>query len=483
MQYRYFYSILFIEQVNDNFICRCGKEWSYGKLISEAYNIVSEQAKTQHSTVYLVRHKKLNVLRAAKFVRKDTVEYTRILQEADFLKDLKHSGIPTIYDIAEDSDSICIIEEFISGKSLTEYVAEHKELPATRITDIVLQICNILEYLHSHGSKGIIHLDLKPDNILITEAGSVKLIDFDNAVRAGEKHTSHYGSIGFAAPEQYHRLYQDCRADIYSLGMLILYMDNGHMQCHAESLHHKKFYPIVKKCIHHSIWQRYRNVEQVRRALYSLQAENELSETTKAQNISLYGTKHGVGTTHIALCLTAYLVRRGLRAVYVQEADEEDFISETRKGILQKDGTFRCKSIAVCPQYHGAVQTDLYGYDYIVRDCGTMKQLVQEADVKIVVTDFGYRKRLEYERLLQSDEDSLIFVNHTDGDVFYKETGMIGIKRQFYRIPCVYDWNNGSKLSDRVFLEALSTVISKPCRKQKKGGAGAVRKHIISKNQ
>ena len=167
MQIQYFYSILFIELVNDNFICRYGKEWFYGKLISEAYDIISVQAQTHHSTVYLVRHKKLDVLRTAKFVRKDTGGYMRILREADFLKILRHSGIPLIYDIAEDKDSICIIEEFISGKSLTEYVAEHRMLTAAQITDFVLQICDILEYLHSQGSKGMVHLDLKPDNILI----------------------------------------------------------------------------------------------------------------------------------------------------------------------------------------------------------------------------------------------------------------------------------------------------------------------------
>jgi len=60
--------------------------------------------------VYLVRHKKLDVLRTAKFVRKDTGGYMRILREADFLKILRHSGIPLIYDIAEDKDSICIID-------------------------------------------------------------------------------------------------------------------------------------------------------------------------------------------------------------------------------------------------------------------------------------------------------------------------------------------------------------------------------------
>lgn len=194
MQIQYFYSILFIELVNDNFICRYGKEWSYGKLISEAYDIISVQAQTHHSTVYLVRHKKLDVLRTAKFVRKDTGGYMRILREADFLKILRHSGIPLIYDIAEDKDSICIIEEFISGKSLTEYVAEHRMLTAAQITDFVLQICDILEYLHSQGSKGMVHLDLKPDNILITDTGSVKLIDFDNAVRM-EKDMPHITAV------------------------------------------------------------------------------------------------------------------------------------------------------------------------------------------------------------------------------------------------------------------------------------------------
>ena len=74
-------------------------------------------------------------------------------------------------------------------------------------------------------------------------------------------------------------------------------------------------------------------------------------------------------------------------------------------------------------------------------------------------------------------------MNHTDGNVFYKETGRLEIKRQFYRIPCVYDWNNGSKLLDWVVLEALSAVISKPCRKQVKGGAGAGWKFFISKNK
>lgn len=98
-------------------------------------------------------------------------------------------------------------------------------LTAAQITDFVLQICDILEYLHSQGSKGMVHLDLKPDNILITDTGSVKLIDFDNAVRMGERHATHYGSIGFAAAGAVPQAVSGLPgADIYSLGMLILYI-------------------------------------------------------------------------------------------------------------------------------------------------------------------------------------------------------------------------------------------------------------------
>ena len=74
-------------------------------------------------------------------------------------------------------------------------MAEHRMLTAAQITDFVLQICDILEYLHSQGSKGMVHLDLKPDNILITDTGSVKLIDFDNAVRMGEKDIPHITAV------------------------------------------------------------------------------------------------------------------------------------------------------------------------------------------------------------------------------------------------------------------------------------------------
>ena len=78
-------------------------------------------AKTNHSNVYLVRHTALDTLRVAKVIRKADMDSDTILREARLIKNLKHSHIPVIYDIEEDDISICIIEEYISGKSLRSY--------------------------------------------------------------------------------------------------------------------------------------------------------------------------------------------------------------------------------------------------------------------------------------------------------------------------------------------------------------------------
>lgn len=420
------------------------------------------------------------MIRAAKVVKKDTQAYERILREADLLKGLRHSGIPLIYDVIEGKDSICIIEEFIYGKSLTEYVEEYGFLKSAQIIDFVEQICNILEYLHNQNNRGIIHLDLKPDNIFITETGKVKLIDFDSAEKVNEQSRECYGSIGFAAPEQYRRMYRDCRADIYSLGILILYMDSGHMQCRAESLHYRKFYPIVKKCIYHNVLQRYSDIEQVRYAICNLKEDAILSEKQKTQNIYLYGTKHGAGTTHMALCLTSFLTRKGFCAVYVQEADDNDFISEIRNGMVQADGTFLYQSVAVCPQYNNAIQADFEAYDYVVRDCGIYQDLPVGKGLKIVVTDFGYRRTQEFEILAALQKDSVVFVNHTDGRTFYEVLKRLKIEQSCYRIPCVYDWVNGSAVLDDVFSEMMSCRLLNDFF-NKKGGVRSIGRFIIRK--
>ena len=125
-------------------------------------------AKTNHSNVYLVRHTALDTLRVAKVIRKADMDSDTILREARLIKNLKHSHIPVIYDIEEDDISICIIEEYISGKSLRSYINDTDNIKTSEICDIAVKLCDILEYLHNCDNE-IIHLDIKPDNIIIDE--------------------------------------------------------------------------------------------------------------------------------------------------------------------------------------------------------------------------------------------------------------------------------------------------------------------------
>ena len=179
----------------------------YFKLADDKYEILKIIGRTLHSEIYLIRHKELDVKRIAKVMSKKNSDYRRILKEAHLIKNFKHSGIPIIYDIYDCSTSICIIEEYIAGKCLTQYTKEHNNMSYRQIAKIGINICNILEYLHNNiDGKSIVYLDLKPDNIIIDDNGDVSIIDYDSSqlISSDNEVLKSYGTVGFAAPEQYH---------------------------------------------------------------------------------------------------------------------------------------------------------------------------------------------------------------------------------------------------------------------------------------
>ena len=96
----------------------------------DKYEIIKELSCSTHSKVYLVRHRILDVYRVAKIFSGNQQDARRLMKEAHLIKNLKHPHIPVIYDIeqniGEDNDSICIIEEYIDGKSLRQYVHDER---------------------------------------------------------------------------------------------------------------------------------------------------------------------------------------------------------------------------------------------------------------------------------------------------------------------------------------------------------------------
>jgi serine/threonine protein kinase len=143
-------------------------------------------------------------------------------REAMILAGLTHPNLPRIYEQFSEGGRWYLVMDFIAGETLEEHISKAggKPMPIEKTLNIAVQLCTVLEYLHSRQPP-IIFRDLKPGNVMVTDTGHVYLIDFGIArhFKPGqEKDTTTLGSLGYAPPEQYGRAQTTARADIYSLG-------------------------------------------------------------------------------------------------------------------------------------------------------------------------------------------------------------------------------------------------------------------------
>jgi serine/threonine protein kinase len=146
-------------------------------------------------------------------------------REVYLLSDLTHPNLPRIYDYFTDREHWYLVMDFIEGETLEQYLDRtvSRRLPLEEVLDIGIQLCTVLDYLHTREPL-IIFRDLKPANVMRTSASHIYLIDFGIArhFKPGQpRDTIPLGSPGYAAPEQYGRAQTTPRADIYSLGALL----------------------------------------------------------------------------------------------------------------------------------------------------------------------------------------------------------------------------------------------------------------------
>lgn len=187
----------------------------------DTYRIVKLLGRGGMSAVYLAEHKVWHNMWALKVVKKDQNAFD-MLAEPNLLKQLSHPMLPHIVDIFEDNEQISIVEDYISGEDLWEYLSRNGPIPEELAVNWLRQLCDVLNYLHTRDPSPIIFRDLKPANVMLREDGSLCLVDFGIARRynfAGSSDTVHAWTVGYAAPEQMSLNVQtDARADIYSLG-------------------------------------------------------------------------------------------------------------------------------------------------------------------------------------------------------------------------------------------------------------------------
>jgi serine/threonine protein kinase len=156
-------------------------------------------------------------------------------REVALLSDLAHPRLPHIHDRFSDAEHWYVVMDWIDGETMDEYYKRRSGttaqpgLPLEEVLDIGLQLCEILDYLHTHQPP-IIFRDLKPGNIMRTHTGDLYLIDFGIARRfipGKSKDTVPLGSPGYAAPEQYGSAQTTPQSDLYSLGALLLFLLTG----------------------------------------------------------------------------------------------------------------------------------------------------------------------------------------------------------------------------------------------------------------
>lgn len=220
--------------------------------MGSSYRILRELGRGGEGRVYLVRHLPTEQLRAAK--RLSVKKEEERLHELNMMKRLHHPSLPTVFDVVEDGDSVWLILEYIRGTGLHEIPAG--EMGAEQFFSVFQQLTEVLLYLHTRDIP-ILHLDIKPSNLLLKKDGKLMLIDFGAAMTLHERAqcgrigvsrgegSSHsdcdnrkddrsyfefapvrqcYGTPGFAAPEQYEKGGSlDIRTDIYGVGAVMYF--------------------------------------------------------------------------------------------------------------------------------------------------------------------------------------------------------------------------------------------------------------------
>lgn len=218
----------------------------------------------------------------------------RVRAEREALDNAREKGIPRLYDYAEDDQYVYLLREYVEGENLAERIARTGRMNIREAAQIGCQLCDVLDRLHR---RNIIHRDVKPENVIIRPDGCVFLIDFDISRKytEGVKHdTECLGTRAIAPPEQYGYGQTDRRTDLYSLGVVLLFLGTGSYDLCQINMLPKMYGQIVRHCTYFDPRKRYQTAPQVNRHLQLLLHRKRWIIWTAATLALMIGV--GIGT-------------------------------------------------------------------------------------------------------------------------------------------------------------------------------------------
>lgn len=253
------------------------------------YQVIEKLGAGGMGVVYKALDTQLSRTVALKFLPEDLatdeVDKARFLREARAASAINHPNVCTIYDLKEDKGEQFIVMEYIEGMTLKEIIKNNEQLPIENVVDCMRQVAEALRAAHE---KGIIHRDIKSENIMLTPSGQIKVMDFGLALVKGSQRltrsTSTVGTIAYMSPEQIEGRPVDARADLFSFGVVFYELLTDHLPFkgdHPSTMIHsilnhepepvetyrdsipEKLLTIIFKCLQKEVTRRWRTMDEI----------------------------------------------------------------------------------------------------------------------------------------------------------------------------------------------------------------------------
>ncbi len=326
-----------------------------GKFVADRYEILAKVGAGGMSDVYKAKDHVLGRFVAIKVLKQEFAEdvnfVTKFRTEAQSAAGLEHPNIVNIYDVGSEDGFHYIVMEYVEGITLKTYIEKKHQLSYKEAISIAIQVGRGIEAAHN---KNIVHRDIKPQNIMISTEGKVKVTDFGIA-RAATSNTIHsdvMGSVHYSSPEQARNGFVDGKSDIYSLGIVMYEMVTGrvpfdgdttvaiaiqHLQEEMESP--RNFVPdlpislekIILKCTQKSADRRYFSMsdllEDLRHALVSPDEDFVVLTPANIQDKTRMISAEEVSQIReetAGIAVSQRELRQGASHRLVQEEEEED---------------------------------------------------------------------------------------------------------------------------------------------------------------